>query len=298
GLERIVTSPHIQKTGLALAGFDAYLRPGRVLVFGESEVRYLEALPAEARLDSLARAFSHDIPCVLITGGWVPPPELIAEAARARMPLLRTAVATPQAIAKLSALLEDTLAIRETIHAGLLDILRLGVLIVGDSGIGKSECALDLVVRGHRLVADDTVEVRRRGESIVIGACPELTRHHMEIRGLGVINIRDLFGVAATRSSKRIELVVQLERWDPAREYERLGLDERTYELFGVKIPLVRMPVAPGRSLAILVEVAARNQLLRSRGLNAARELAARLDRQLRDDDVESDDDVEPGGAA
>lgn len=296
GVERRITSPHIQKTGLALAGFDAYLRPGRVLVFGESEVRYLEGLAAPARLESLARAFSHDIPCVLITGGWMPPPELIAEAQRTHMPLLRTAIATPQAIAKLSAVLEDALAIREIIHAVLLDILGLGVLIVGESGIGKSECALDLVVRGHRLVADDTVEVRRRGESIVIGACPELTRHHMEIRGLGVINIRDLFGVAATRSSKRVELVVQLERWDPTQEYDRLGLDDRTYELFGVKIPLVRMPVAPGRSLAILVEVAARNQLLRSRGLNAARELAARLDRQLHDDDAENDDELEPGG--
>ena len=294
GLHRVITSPHIQKTGLALAGFDAYLRPGRVLVFGESEVRYLEALSGAARLESVTRAFGHDIPCVLITGGWVPPLELVTEAERAQMPLLRTTVATPQAIARLSAFLEDTLAIREIIHAVLVDILGLGVLIVGESGIGKSECALDLVVRGHRLVADDTVEIRRRGEAAVIGACPELTRHHMEIRGLGVINIRDLFGVAATRASKRVEMVVQLVRWDPAEEYDRLGLDDHTYDLFGVKVPLVRMPVAPGRSLAVLVEVAARNQLLRSRGLHAARELAARLDRQLQGN-AEGDDDMEPG---
>ncbi len=174
----------------------------------------------------------------------------------------------------------------------------LGVLIIGDSGIGKSECALDLVVRGHRLVADDTVEVRRRGDTVVIGTCPELTRHHMELRGLGVINIRDLFGVASTRSSKRVELVVQLERWDPTREYDRLGVDENTHEMFGVRIPLIRMPVAPGRNLAILVEVAARNQLLRSKGLNAARDLASRLERQLRDAeaDIEADDESEHGG--
>jgi HPr kinase/phosphorylase len=177
----------------------------------------------------------------------------------------------------------------------LIDILGLGVLIVGESGIGKSECALDLVVRGHRLVADDTVEVRRRGETLVLGTCPELTRHHMEIRGLGVINIRDLFGVASTRTSKQVELVVQLERWDPSREYDRLGIDDQAYDLLGLKVPFIRMPVAPGRSLAVLVEVAARNQLLRARGLHAARDLVERLDRQLRDRTDVDADEVEHG---
>jgi HPr kinase/phosphorylase len=332
GLERPISSPHIQKTGLALAGFHEYLQPGRVLVFGESEVRYLESL-ADTRSSMLASALAHDIPCVLITGGWQPPAELIEASERYQVPLLRTAVATPMAIAKIGALLENALAVREVVHGVLMDILSLGVLITGDSGIGKSECALDLVVRGHRLVADDAVEVRRRGETDLIGTCPELTRHHMEVRGLGVINIRDLFGVASTRTSKRMELVVQLERWDPPsrspsndrfgeagppkpraeagdsaskakaptsalREYDRLGLDENVYELFGVKIPLVHMPVAPGRNLAILVEVAARNQLLRARGINAARDLAARLEQQLREADTEpgTDEDVEHGG--
>ena len=159
----------------------------------------------------------------------------MAEGERANVPILRTPVPTAAAIGKLTAVLEDRLAHREIIHGVLIDILGLGVLIVGESGIGKSECALDLVVRGHRLVADDTVEVRRRSESIVIGACPELTRHHMEVRGLGLINIRDLFGVASTRTSKRIELVVQLDRWDTAREYDRLGLDEASYELDGTE---------------------------------------------------------------
>src|SRR5687767_15217437 len=297
GLERAISSPHIQKTGLALAGFHEYLQPGRVLVFGESEVRYLESL-AETRSSMLAAALAHDIPCVLITGGWQPPAELIEASELYHVPLLRTAVATPMAIAKIGALLENALAVRVVVHGVLMDILSLGVLITGDSGIGKSECALDLVVRGHRLVADDAVEVRRRGETDLIGTCPELTRHHMEVRGLGVINIRDLFGVASTRMSKRMELVVQLERWDPAREYDRLGLEENAYELFGVRIPLVHMPVAPGRNLAILVEVAARNQLLRARGMNAARDLASRLEQQLRDADTEAgtDEDVEHGG--
>jgi HPr kinase/phosphorylase len=298
GTARPITSPHIQKTGLALAGFHEYLQPGRVLVFGESEVRYLDALDSDTLLNVLATAFTHDIPCVLITGGWTPPPQLVTACERFHVPLLRTPVATPAAIARIGGVLESLLAVRQVIHGVLMDILSLGVLITGDSGIGKSECALDLVVRGHRLVADDAVEVRRRGETDLIGTCPELTRHHMEVRGLGVINIRDLFGVAATRMSKRMELVVQLERWDAGRDYDRLGLDENVWELFGVKIPLVHMPVAPGRNLAILVEVAARNQLLRARGLNAARDLASRLDQQLRDadGDAASEEDVEHGG--
>jgi HPr kinase/phosphorylase len=296
GLQRLIASPHVQKIGLAFAGFYVYLRPGRVLVLGESEVRYLESLNGSARAASIAEVFSQDVPCVLITAAGTPPPELLDAARTGRMPVLRTAVGTPFAIAKLTALLDDTLAVRGLVHGVLLDVLGLGVLIVGDSGIGKSECALDLVVRGHRLVADDAVEVRRRGETVVIGTCPELIRHHMEIRGLGILNIRDLFGVAAIRTSKRVELVVHMERWDPAREYDRLGLDERTHEILGLRVPLVEMPVAPGRSLAILVEVAARNQLLRSRGLNAARELVGQLDRRMEHETADTiEDEIERG---
>ncbi|HKE87146.1 MAG TPA: HPr(Ser) kinase/phosphatase [Vicinamibacterales bacterium] len=292
GVDRPISSPHIQKTGLALVGFHEYLQPARILVFGESEVRYLESLEHDARVAMLGAMFRHDIPCVLITGGWDPPPDLLEASDAYRVPVLRTPIATPIAISRIAALLDDALAVREVMHGVLMDILGLGVLIVGDSGIGKSECALDLIVRGHRLVADDTVEMRRRGETMLIGTCPELTRHHMEVRGLGVINIRDLFGVAATRTAKRVELVVRLERWDTDREYDRLGLDENTFDLFGIKVPLISMPVAPGRNLAILVEVAARNQLLRSRGLNAARDLAERLEGRLRErvsDDVDED---------
>jgi len=293
GLDRGITSPHIQKTGLALAGFHEYLKPGRVLILGESEIRYLERLDTAARADALRLAFTLDFPCVIITGGFTPPTELVAEAERARLPLLKTPVVTPTAIAKLGSLLEDSLAERTIIHAVLMDILGLGVLIVGESGIGKSECALDLIVRGHRLVADDTVEIRRRQESILIGTCPELTRHHMELRGLGVINVKELFGIASTRSSKRVELVVQLERWEPGREYERLGLDDEFYDVLGLRVPLLRMPVAPGRNIAILVEVAARNQLLKSRGHHAARALAERLEQTLRAETIPTSDDEE-----
>jgi HPr kinase/phosphorylase len=304
GLDRAITSPHIQKTGLALAGFHAYLKPGRVLILGESEIRYLESLDAAARTAALRVALTHDFPCVLITSGLMPPMELVVEAERARLPLLKTVVSTPTAIAKLASMLEDSLAERTILHAVLLDILGLGVLLTGESGIGKSECALDLIVRGHRLVADDTVEIRRRQETILIGTCPELTRHHMELRGLGVINVKELFGIASTRTSKRVELVVQLERWDPAHEYERLGLDDDFAEVLGLRVPLIRMPVAPGRSIAILVEVAARNQLLRARGHHAARQLATRLEDTLRREAVsahpvgeDEDEEIESGGS-
>ena len=297
GLDRGITSPYVLKTGLALAGFDSYIQEGRVLVFGASEVGYLNAQDQAVRADSLARVMARAIPCVLVTDGLALPPEVVAEAERAGVPLLRTPVATPIAIARLTSFLEDILAERTIVHAVLMDILGLGVLIVGESGIGKSECALDLVLRGHRLVADDTVEIRRRAASVLIGACPELTRHHMEIRGLGILNIRDLFGVASTRSSKRIEFVVQLERWESGREYERLGLDDQHFEILGLRVPMNRMPVAPGRSIANLVEVAARNQLLRARGHHAARNLADRLQRHLKEGDsgpmAEPDDSAE-----
>lgn len=301
GLERVITSPHIQKTGLALAGFHEYLKAGRVLIFGESEIRYLESLAPQARTNALRLALTHDFPCVVITGGFAPPPELVAESTRVRLPLLRTPVPTPSAIAKLTSILEDSLAERTIMHAVLMDILGLGVLIVGESGIGKSECALDLIVRGHRLVADDTVEIRRRAETILVGTCPELTRHHMELRGVGIINVKELFGIASTRSTKRVELVVQLERWEAGREYERLGLTDEFFDLLGLMVPLIRMPVAPGRSVSILVEVAARNQLLRARGHHAARVLADRLEQTLKatglSGDDEEDEDLTPGVA-
>jgi HPr kinase/phosphorylase len=281
GLDRPITSPSIQKTGLALAGFHSYLQPGRVLIYGESELQYLESLPGDRRREVLGQCFATDIPCVLLSGGGHLPEGLVDAAESAGLPLLVTPAQTAVAISRISALLGDRLAIREMVHGVLLEILGLGVLIVGESGIGKSECALDLVCRGHRLVADDTVEIRRREDMTLLGSCPPLTRNHMEVRGLGLINIRDLFGVAATRVSKRIELTVQLERWDSSHEYDRLGLDELTHEFLGVRVPLIRMPVAPGRNLATLVEVAARNQLLRNRGIHAARQLAATLEARL-----------------
>jgi HPr kinase/phosphorylase len=295
GLSRPITSPHIQKTGLALAGYDEYLHAGRVLVFGQSEVRFLDRQGADERRSLTERALGRGVPCLIATNGQRPPPEVAAACEAHGVALLVTPGTTGGTIARLTALLEDSLAERQIVHAVLMDLLGLGVLITGESGIGKSECALDLIMRGHRLVADDTVQVRRRAETVVIGTSPDLTRHHMELRGLGLINVRELFGIAAVRSSKRVELVVQLERWEPGHPYERLGLDDAFDEILGVRIPLVRMPVAPGRGVSTLVEVAARNQLLRSRGHHAARVLARRLDAQLR---RAAGDVRQPGAAA
>jgi HPr kinase/phosphorylase len=252
-----------------------------VLVFGESEIRFIEGLEVSARTAVLRRVLAQGVPCIVVAEGLDVGAELMVEAERAGVPLLRTTDRTPVAIAHLASLLELHLAPRDITHGVLLDVLGLGVLVTGESGIGKSECALDLVTRGCRLVADDTVEIFRGAGGVLMGCCPALTRHHMELRGLGVINVRDLFGVASTRRSKRVELIVQLERWEAGRAYERLGLDDVFLEVLGVRIPLVRMPVAPGRNLAMLVEVAARNQLLRARGRHAARDLAARVNRQL-----------------
>ena len=244
GLERPITSPHVQKTGLALAGFHEYLKPAACS--SSARARSATSRGSIGRPDGggAARARPRPALCARSPDAWRRLGELVVEAERAALPLLRTALPTPTAIAKLSSLLEDTLADRTTVHAVLIDVLGLGILITGESGIGKSECALDLIVRGNRLVADDTVEIRRRSETILIGTCPELTRHHMELRGLGIINVKELFGVASTRSSKRVELVVQLERWDPSCAYERLGLDDDYYELLGLRVPLIRMPVA------------------------------------------------------
>jgi HPr kinase/phosphorylase len=280
GLSRLIRSAHVQKTGLALAGFLEYVRPGRMLVFGQSETSFLASRPREER-ESLARQLvTHDIPCILTTAGREPSAELVAACEEAGIPLLTTPTSTGTAIAQVTALLEIYLAAQTTVHGNLVDVLGLGVLIVGESGIGKSEGALELVARGHRLIADDVVEVRRRDESYLEGTAPVAARYFMEVRGIGLIDVLAIFGISAVCQAKRLGLVVQLERWEADREYERLGLDEQWHELLGIRVPLVRMPVAPGRSIATLVDVAARNQLLKARGYHAARTLADRLTRE------------------
>jgi HPr kinase/phosphorylase len=280
GLDREIRLSRVQRPGLAFTGFTDYVRYGRVQIMGGSELGYLHTLSPARRQTVLARLGRRRISCFIVTKGLVPPRELRAECQARGIPLLVTPVASTPFIKRLAGFLEERLAPRIHLHSVLVDVFGLGVLIIGESGIGKSECALDLIDRGHRLVADDVVEIKRLSDALV-GSSPELTRYHMELRGLGVINIKDLYGVSSIRLSKTIELVVSLERWEAGRQYDRLGLREEKYPVLGLEVPLVRMPVAPGRNLTLLVEVAARNQLLKSRGYHAARRFAEQVDEML-----------------
>jgi HPr kinase/phosphorylase len=280
GLDRMIHLSRVQRPGLALTGFTDYIRYGRVQIMGSSELGFLRTLPPARRRAVLGRLGRCRITCFIVTKGLGPPPELKAECQARGIPLLVTGTDSTPFIKQLSALLDERLALRMHLHSVLVDVFGLGVLIVGESGIGKSECALDLIDRGHRLVSDDVVEIKRMGDALE-GGSPELTRYHMELRGLGVINIKDLYGVSSIRLSKRIELVVSLERWEAGKEYDRLGLRDEKYAVLGLDVPLIRMPVAPGRNLTLLVEVAARNQLLKTRGYDAARRFAERVDEML-----------------
>lgn len=278
GLSKKINFPKIQKPGLALTGFTQYVRPGRVQILGESELSFLKQLDPARRQEVLRQLFTIDIACFIVTRGQEPLPEIIREAENQHIPLMVTPLVTSEIIEKLTGFLSDMLAPKTYLHGDLLDVFGLGVLLIGDSGIGKSECALDLIVRGHRLISDDIVIIKKTTDTILIGRSPDLIRYHMELRGLGVINIKDLFGISAISLYQKIELVISLERWKPDVEYDRLGLEESRYEILGMELPLIRMPVAPGRNIAILIEVASRNYLLRAQGYNASKHLADKID--------------------
>ena len=278
---RRLTSARIQKLSLALAGFPNYIHAGRVQIVGQSEIRFLGQLAPERRREAIQNLELDRISCVLVTKEQQPPVEFVEAAEAAELPLLQTTLVSSQAIVGVTEFLQGALAPRTTRHGVLLAAYGLGVLIEGESGIGKSECALDLIMRGHRLIADDVVEVRRTGPEELLGSGPEMLRELMEIRGLGIINVRELLGVAATSDPQPIGLSIRLERWHNAREVERLGIDERTIEILGVRVPHVLLPVSPGRNLSTLIETALRVHLLRVRGHNAARQFAARHDAEL-----------------
>jgi HPr kinase/phosphorylase len=281
GLDRLLTHPRIQKPGLALTGRLEKLQPGRVQILGQSEMTFLEQISGPDR-DRLVRTLCEaDLTCFVLAKGLVFPPLFLDLARRTATPLFTTEVPTATLVERLSRFLEERFAARTTLHGVLLDIYGLGVLLLGESGVGKSESALDLVVRGHRLVSDDVVEIIRRGE-VLTGTGPAATRYHMELRGLGIINIKDLFGVAAVRERKDIELVVLLEMREGGKSYDRLGLDETTTTILGLSVPYLEMPVTPGRNLSVLLEVAARNQLLKGAGYHPAQELARRLEETIR----------------
>lgn len=277
GLSNRIELDRIQKFGLALTGFTRQVRPGRVQIFGETEVSFAEGLGTDQRREVFAAACRVPVAAFLVTKGLEPPAELLEVADLHRVPVLRSPARSSAVIDQVQRFLQERLAARVRIHGVLLEVFGLGVLLLGDSGIGKSECALDLVQRGHRLVADDVVEIRGMSSQLV-GTSSEQLRHHMELRGIGVINIKDMFGVAAVRERKFVELVVRLVRWQEGADYERLGCEERHYDLLGRSLPYLEMPVAPGRHLSILVEVAARNQMLKAQGYHPARALVERLD--------------------
>ncbi len=280
GLRREIHLSRVQRPGLALTGYTDYIRYGRVQILGSSEIGYLATLSSRARGRVLGRLARCRISCFVVTKGLSPPSELLREATKRDIPVLVTPLESTPFIKHLSSFLDERLAPRMHLHSVLLDVFGLGVLITGESGIGKSECALDLIDRGHRLVADDVVEIKRMAD-VLVGSSPDLTRHHMELRGLGVLNLKDLYGVSSIRASKRLELVVDLERWEAGKEYDRLGLQSDCLSILGVDVPLIRMPVAPGRNIALLVEVASRNQLLKERGYDGARRFAERVDELL-----------------
>jgi HPr kinase/phosphorylase len=297
GLDNTVSRPEIQMPGLALAGFLEYIHPGRVQVLGKSEITYLQERGPAERSRIVSQICRHGVSCFIVASGLEPPRELLDETESHGVPLLRTEKDSAEVIEALSSHLEERLAPRAVAHGVLMDIYGLGVLILGDSGVGKSECALELVVRGHRLVSDDIVEIRRTGEDLV-GTGPELTRYHMELRGLGLINIKDLFGVASVRREKFVEYVIKLDPWKAGKRYDRLGLDESGYEVLGVTLAYVEMPVGPGRNLSVLIEVAARNYLLKLKGFHPARELARKLGESLHASENASDDSETGYGGA
>jgi HPr kinase/phosphorylase len=281
GLSNVIESGRIQKLSLALTGFTRQIRPGRLQIIGETEILYCEGMGADQRREVFRAACRVPVCAFLVTKGLRPPEELLAEAEAHGVPVLWCAERSSLVIDTVQRYLEDRLAPRMRIHGTLLEIFGVGVLIRGDSGIGKSECALEMIQRGHRLVADDVVEVRQISTQLLVGACTEPVRHHLEVRGIGIINIADLFGVAAVRNRKRIELVVRLREWEEGGDYDRLGLEDRRETIVGVAIPCVDLPVASGRNLAILIEVAARLFMLKQRGYHPARALVDELDRNL-----------------
>lgn len=281
GLSRRISSSRIQKPGLVLAGFTEYLHKERVQVFGNTEMSYLLTLPPERASEMLRGFFGQEVSCLVVTKGLEVPPDMAASAEEAGVPLLRTSHLSSAFIESVQNFLEDVLTAQTSMHGVLLDVFGVGILLLGKSGIGKSEIALDLVMRGHRLVADDIVDVKRRSPDAVQGAGSEIIKHHMEIRGLGIINIKDLFGVASIRERKKIEIVLELVEWDPNVEYDRLGVEERKFRILDVEIPMLVVPVRPGRNMTTIVEVAARNHLLKLQGHHSAREFQERLNRAI-----------------
>ena len=289
GFVRVVNAVRIQKPGLALTGYIDFVQKNRVQILGSTELTYLAKQTPSSRLAGCEAFCSVEPAMIVCTKGMTVAPELVDACERSGTPLLTTPQTTDVLIARIEGWLEDRLAPQTTMHGVLLEVSGVGVMLLGKSGIGKSELALDLVQRGHPLVADDIVTIRRRGAETLYGQGSGLTKHLLEIRGLGIINVKDLFGVSAVREKKRIDLVAELVEWRADEEYDRLGLDERFFTILDVEVPLITVPVRPGRNMGVIVEAAARNELLKSMGKHSALELQERLVRELARGHVKSD---------
>ncbi|NCU17966.1 HPr(Ser) kinase/phosphatase [Pallidibacillus pasinlerensis] len=285
GIDRPVTTSDLSRPGLEMAGFFDYYPQERIQLLGMTELTFLEKLNDEDRKNRLQRLCTDITPGIIITRGLEVPEELIEASERESVPVMRTKLTTTRMVSHLTNYLELQLAPTVAVHGVLVDVYGVGVLITGQSGVGKSETALELVKRGHRLVADDCVEIRQEDQDTLVGNSPALIEHLLEIRGLGIINVMTLFGAGAVRSYKRITMCVNLETWDKNKQYDRLGLDEEKMKIFDVEIPKYTIPVRPGRNLAVIIEVAAMNYRLKRMGVNTAQEFTTRLEETIRDRD-------------
>jgi HPr kinase/phosphorylase len=276
GLKRVIPSNEIHRPGLALAGFVDRFAGKRTQVLGETEMSFLSAKDESGRREAMENIFRFDLPCVVVTKGITPPAELLQLADRKGVPVFTSRLSTVEFINRLGAYLDNLFAPHTTIHGTLVDVYGVGLLYTGKSGVGKSECALDLVERGHRLVADDVVQIIRKATQIIVGSGSELLGHHMEVRGIGIINIEKLFGIRAIRMQKRIEVQVNLAHWDDQVEFERLGVEDKYTTILGVEIPVVTIPVSPGKDITVISELIAMNHMLKVYGEDSAKEFSKR----------------------
>lgn len=275
--EVLISENEVNRPGLQLVNFYDYFNPERIQIMGKTEFAYLASIGEEKRTDIIDRLFKTGIPALIITRDLECFPELLALAEKEGVPVLRTKDGTSSFVAALIAFLNLNLAPRITRHGVLIEIYGEGVLILGESGVGKSETAIELVKRGHRLVADDAVEIRKVSNISLVGTSPDNIRHFLELRGIGIINARRLFGVGAVKVTEKIDLVVELEIWNPEKLYDRMGIDNEYVSILGVNVPSATIPVKPGRNLAVILEVAAMNNRQKKMGYNAAHELLDRL---------------------
>ncbi|MBU5593976.1 HPr(Ser) kinase/phosphatase [Amphibacillus sp. MSJ-3] len=281
GLDREFIMSDISRPGIELTGYFRYYPKTRIQVLGKTEISYFNELSKEEKIDRSKRLCTDVTPCIVITRGLDAPQELIDECEKENVPLLRSPYKTTRVVSRLTNFLEAKFAPFTAMHGVLVDIHGVGVMITGQSGVGKSETALELVKRGHRLVADDSVEIHQEDYDRLIGTSPELIEHLLEIRGLGIINVMTLFGASAVRSHKEIDYVINLEIWDDKKQYDRIGMDDEKIRIIDVEIPKTTLPVRPGRNLAVIIEVAAMNFRLKRLGVNAAEEFSNRLTQMI-----------------